>query len=63
MLLQAYAVKDKGTDKEQRPFLGWAESIEEGRNLVRDAISSGFEYGYLKEGTATVGYYIESSFP
>ena len=60
--LQAYAVAKKGTPEEQRELVYFGEYEHHARNRVRDAIASGFEYGYIKEGFETVAYLTESSF-
>ena len=62
MLLRVYAVKDKGTEQEQRLWIADAETTAEARSLIRDAIACGFDYGYAKEGTDTVLHLTEKSF-
>ena len=62
MFYQAYAVKDKGRPTEQRELVSITEYKEFAKNRIRDAIASGFDYGYIKQGFETVGYYAETSF-
>lgn len=62
-MYSATVVKDKGTELEQRPFLGWTFTQEEAKWLIRDAIAWGFDYGYIKQaGGQIVASYNESSF-
>lgn len=62
MMLQGYAVANKGQPNEQRELVYFGESKDLAKNRIRDAIASGFEYGYVKQGFETVGYYTEKTF-
>ena len=62
MMIQGYAVANKGQQNEQRELVYFGENKDLARNRIRDAIASGFEYGYVKQGFETVGYYTEDAF-
>jgi hypothetical protein len=62
MMLQAYAVANKGQPNEQRELIYFGESMHWARSRIRDYIASGFDYGYIKEGFETVAYLSERSF-
>lgn len=53
---QAYAVANKGTPQERREMLYFGESETQARNNIRQAIASGFDYGYINQGFETVAY-------
>lgn len=59
---QAYCVSKRGSPKEQRELIYVGEKEELARSLIRDAIASGFDYGYIKQGGNTVAYLTEKSF-
>lgn len=61
MAFEAYIVSNRGPEK-QRMFAGWFWNVEEASWAIRDAIASGFDYGYVKEQGHTVAYYTEHSF-
>lgn len=62
MMLQAYVVANKGKENEQREMIYLGESKEFARAKIRDAIASGFEYGYIKEGFHTIASFNETHF-
>lgn len=62
MMLQAYAVANKGEPNEQRTLVYFGEDKIFAKNRIRDAIASGFEYGYIKQGFETIAYLTEKSF-
>ncbi len=59
---QTYAVKNKDTPNEVREFIGLHENEAGARNKIRDAIASGHDYGYIKQGFDTIAYLNEKSF-
>lgn len=59
---QSYAVSAKGQPNKQRILLYFGENKALARNLIRDAIASGYDYGYIKQGFTTVAWFNESSF-
>lgn len=61
-MFQAYAVANKGAPNEQRELLYMGESEGAARSIIRDAIASGFEYGYIKQFGATIAFLTEQSF-
>lgn len=61
-MLQGYVVANKGKPNEQRELVYGGWNMQNARNRIRDAIASGFEYGYIKDGFYTVAYMNESSF-
>lgn len=61
-MYQIYAVVNKGKPTEQREFLGFTQHKQFAINQIRDAIASGFDYGYIKQGFDVVQSYNESSF-
>lgn len=61
-IFQCYAVANKGKPNEQRVLLGMPNDEGLARGLIRDAIASGFDYGYIKQGFETVAYLTEESF-
>lgn len=62
MMLHAYAVANKGTPNEQRELVYIGEYKHHAQNRIRDAIASGFDYGYIKQGFETLAYLTEKSF-
>lgn len=62
MLIHAYAVAKKATPQEQRDLIYVGMSTDNAKNKVRQAIASGYDYGYIKDGFETVAYLTESSF-
>lgn len=62
MMYQAYAVANKGRKNEQRELVAFCENKNFAILKVRDAIASGFEYGYVKQGFEIVAYLTERSF-
>lgn len=62
LMYQAYAVANKGQPNEQRELLYSGESERAAREHVRQAISSGFEYGYVKQNAVTIAFLTERSF-
>lgn len=62
LFYQAYAVANKGKPDEQREFLGFTAHKRFAENHIRDAIASGFDYGYIKQGFEVIQSYNESSF-
>lgn len=61
MMFQVYAVKGEKPD-ERRDFVGIYEAETDARNRARQAIASGFDYAYIKQGFDTIAYLDESSF-
>jgi hypothetical protein len=61
MMFQVYAVKGKKPDA-WRDMVGWYETETEARSRARQAIASGCDYAYIKQGFETVAYLTESSF-
>jgi len=59
---QVYAVKNKGQENEQSELLGFAPTRKSAEMNIRLAIASGFDCGYIKQGTTVVKSYNESSF-
>lgn len=58
-----YTVKKLPNGEKVRHFVGGTYQKDFGKWAIRDAIALGeADYGYIKEGTVTVGYYTESSF-
>ena len=62
LVYQAYVVAHKGKLDEKRELIDLTPDKRVAISKVRDAIASGFDYGYIKQGTETVGYYTEKSF-
>jgi len=62
MLYQAYAVANKGKENEQRNLLHFTTDRADAVLAIRNAIASGFDYGYLKQGFEVVQSFNESSF-
>lgn len=58
---QAYAVANKGTPQEQHDLFYFGESKTQARDRIRQAIASGFDYGYIKQGFETVAYVSSSA--
>jgi hypothetical protein len=61
MIFQVYVVKGKKPD-EWKDFIGMYESESAARDRVRQAIASGYDRGYIKQGFDVVAYLDESSF-
>lgn len=59
---QAYAVKDKGTPNEVRELVSLTLYEQFARDRIRDAIASGYNYGYIKQGFDAIAYLTEKSF-
>jgi hypothetical protein len=59
---QAYAVKGKGSPGEVRDLVALTTNEALARGRIRDAIASGYDYGYLKQDGATVAYLTEQAF-
>jgi hypothetical protein len=62
MFFQGYAVAYKGTPHEQRELVYFGDSEALARSRIRQAIASGFDYGYIKQGFETIAYLSERSF-
>lgn len=62
IMFQGYAVANKDKPDEQRELVYFGESKDRAVSRIRDAIASGFDYGYIKQGFETVAYLTESSF-
>lgn len=62
LMLQGYAVANKGKPNEQRELVYFGEYEHFARNKIRNAIASGFDYGYIKQGFDTIAYLNEKSF-
>lgn len=61
MMFDAFAVS--GTpDHKHRFHLASCETEAEARSRIRQAIASGFIYGYIKQGHDVVAYLTEESF-
>lgn len=60
-MFDAYAVSGSPPEK-HRFHIGTYETEREARNRVRQAIASGFVYGYIKQGHEVVAYLTEASF-
>lgn len=60
-VLSAYAVARKGTPQEQRELVYSGSCERQARGRIRDAVASGFDYGYIKERMETIAYLTESS--
>jgi len=58
----AYAVANKGKDNEQREIVSMTDMKHLAEKRIRQAIASGFDYGYIKQGLTVVQSYNESSF-
>jgi len=61
MMYQAYAKVGKKPD-EVTDFVGIYQTEDEARNRVRQAIASGYDAGYIKQGFELVAYLTEPSF-
>lgn len=59
---QVYVVKNRGKDDEERLFLGCTRHKFLTACVIRDYVAEGWDYGYVKQGSDTVGYYNQSSF-
>ena len=59
---QAHAVARKGQPDMQLDLIYFGDDQESARARIRDAIASGYDYGYIKQGTMTVGWFNEASF-
>jgi len=62
MFYQAYAVANKGKANEQRELLHFTPDKDDAILAIRNAVASGFDYGYLKQGFEIVQSFNESSF-
>ena len=62
LMLQGYVVAKKGHRNEQRELVYFGEDRRMAQNHIRDAIASGFDYGYIKQGFQTIAYLTEKSF-
>lgn len=60
-MYDAYAVSGTPADK-HRFMLGSYSTEHDARSRVRQAIASGFVYGYIKQGHEVVAYLTEKSF-
>ena len=58
----AYAVVNKGHENEQREIISMTDIKDLAEKRIRQAIASGFDYGYIKQGTTVIKSYNESSF-
>ncbi len=61
-MLQAWVVARKGRPNEQRELIYFGESRDKAKWSIRDAIASGFDYGYIKEGFQILASFNEASF-
>jgi len=61
MMFDAYAVSGAPAHL-HRFHVGKYETEAEARTRIRDAIASGFVYGYIKQGHEVVAYLTEASF-
>jgi hypothetical protein len=62
MMFQGYVVANKGKPNEQLELVYFGEYEHFARNKIRNAIASGFDYGYIKQGFDTIAYLTEKSF-
>ncbi len=62
MMYQAYAVARRHRPDEQRELVYFGPEKDRAIWRIRDAIASGFDYGYVKQGFDTLGWYNERSF-
>lgn len=62
MRYQAYAVKNRRAENEQRELVGFCETKAAAIMSIRTAIASGFDYGYIKQGFEVIASYNEASF-
>lgn len=62
MCYVAYAVANKGKENEQREIISMTDDKTLAEKRIRQAIASGFDYGYIKQGTTVIKSYNESSF-
>lgn len=62
MYYQAYVVKNRRQENEQREMINFTPEKKEAEWSIRNAIASGFDYGYIKQGFEVVQSYNESSF-
>lgn len=58
----AYAVANKGKENEQIEIVSMTDMVHLAEKRIRQAIASGFDYGYIKQGTTVIKSYNESSF-
>lgn len=61
-LFEAYAVKILESGEKERHLLAFSEWKDMARSYIRDAIASGFDYGYIKQGHELIASYNEKSF-
>ena len=58
----AYAVKILPNGEKQRVILSMTDIKQLAINRIRDAIASGYDYGYIKQGTDCIASFNEQSF-
>lgn len=58
----AYAVVNKSKENEQIEVVSMTDMKHLAIKRIRQAIASGFDYGYIKQGTTVIKSYNESSF-
>ena len=58
----AYVVVNKGKANEQRQIVSMTDIKALAEKRIRQAIASGFDYGYIKQGLTVIKSYNESSF-
>lgn len=58
----AYAVKLLESGEKHRVIVTMTDIKQLAINRIRDAIASGFDYGYIKQGTDVVASFNEKSF-
>jgi hypothetical protein len=62
MYYQVYAVKNRRQPNEQRDLINFTPSKRRAEFSVMNALASGFDYCYIKQGFEVVKSYNSSSF-
>ena len=62
LMCQAYAMVKKDTPAEQSEIGYFGESNDRAIAYIREAVASGFDYGYIKQGFETIAYLTDKSF-